>query len=354
MDKTETKLSPLLAMAAFIVVIAGMKAASPMLIPFLLSLFLAAIAAPPMFWLRDRGLPQWLALLTVVTIIVVVGTGLGALISNSVSSFTKDLPGYQEGLRKIFSGVVDLSTHLGVDISTENLGKLMDPGKAMGMAAGVLSGLGSVLTNAFLILLTVIFMLLEASGFGAKLHAAFPDPKGAIGTFQSVTSSINRYVGLKSLVSLGTALLVIIWLMILGVKYPLLWGVIAFFLNFVPNIGSIIAAIPPVLLALVQLGMTSAALVAGGFVAINILIGSVLEPRFMGKSLGISPLIVFLSLVFWGWVLGPVGMLLSVPLTMIAQIALSSSDGTRWIAVLMGPEPQLAPTNTKQDEASEE
>ena len=245
----------------------------------------------------------------------------------------------------------------GIDLSSATFTQLMDPGRAMGMAAGVLSGLGSMLTNAFLILLTVIFMLMEAGSFGKKLKTAFPGPNNTIGTFESVTSSINRYVGLKSLVSLGTAILVMIWLAILGVDYPVLWGVLAFFLNFVPNIGSIIAAVPAVLLALVQpdLGVGSAALVAGGYVAINVLIGSVLEPRLMGRSLGISPLVVFLSLVFWGWLLGLVGMLLSVPLTMIAQIALASSPRTRWLSIMLGPEPTTAltvPVIASEDETT--
>ncbi len=339
MSKSEFRSHTMLTVAAFIVVVAGMKAASPILVPFLLSLFLAIIAAPPMFWLRERGLPNWLALLFVVAIIVVVGIGLGAVVSRSIGDFTRDLPLYQARLAEISTGLVNLVDRLGLDVSTDNLQELLDPGRAMGLAAGVLKGLGSVLTNAFLILLTVTFMLLEAGGFGTKLHTAFPGPRGALSTFEDFSASINRYVGLKSLISLMTAILIVIWLTILGVDYPLLWGLLAFFFNFVPNIGSIIAAVPAVLLAIVQLGLSSAILTAGGYVAVNILLGSVLEPRLLGRTLGISPLIIFLSLVFWGWVLGPVGMLLSVPLTMIAQIIFSSSEQTQWIAIMMGPEP---------------
>ncbi len=339
MNKTDTNINRMLTLAAFIVVIAGMKAAAPILVPLFLSLFLAVIAAPPMFWLRDRGLPDWLALITVVAFIVIIGIGLGAVIGNSIGNFSRDLPLYQARLTEISDALVGIVGRLGFELTAENLQSLLDPGRAMGLAAGVLSGLGSVLTNTFLILLTVIFMLLEAGGFGAKLRAAFPGPAGPMSTFESVSEKINRYVGLKSLISLVTAILVIIWLTILGVDYPLLWGLLAFFFNFVPNIGSIIAAIPAVLLAIVQLGFGSAILTAAGYFAINILIGTVLEPRLLGRSLGISPLIVFLSLVFWGWVLGPVGMLLSVPLTMIAQIVLSSSEKTQWISIMLGPDP---------------
>ena len=109
-------------------------------------------------------------------------------------------------------------------------------------------------------------------------------------------------------------------------------------LNYVPNIGSIFAAIPGVLTALVQFSALKAGYAAAGYIGINLLVGSVIEPRFMGRGLGMSTLVVFLSLVFWGWVLGPVGMLLSVPLTMILRIALEGNEDTRWIAVLLGPE----------------
>ena len=136
--------------------------------------------------------------------------------------------------------------------------------------------------------------------------------------------------------SLGTGAAVWLWLTILGVDYPVLWGLLAFLLNYVPNIGSIIAAVPAVLLALVQLGPGAAAWAAAGYLAVNVLFGSVLEPRFMGRGVGLSALVVFLSLVFWGWVLGPVGMFLSVPLTITAKIALAASDETRWAAVLLG------------------
>ena len=132
-------------------------------------------------------------------------------------------------------------------------------------------------------------------------------------------------------------MLVTLWLWLLGVDHAQLWGVMAFLLNFVPNIGSIIAAVPAVLLALVQLGMGTALFVAAGYLVVNIVIGSVLEPRFMGRGLGLSTLVVFLSLVFWGWVLGPVGMLLSVPLTITVKLALDSSKDTRWLGILLGP-----------------
>jgi len=125
-------------------------------------------------------------------------------------------------------------------------------------------------------------------------------------------------------------------LALMGVDYAILWAVIAFLLNFIPNIGSIIAAVPPMLIALIQLGPMSSMLVAGLYMITNTVFGNVIEPRYMGRSLGLSTLVVFVSLVFWGWIFGPVGMLLSIPLTMVVKIGLENSEKNRWLAVLLG------------------
>ena len=147
--------------------------------------------------------------------------------------------------------------------------------------------------------------------------------------------------------SLGTGIMVTLWMWILNVDYPLLWGALAFMFNYIPNIGSFLAAIPACLLAYVLHGFGLAAVAVAGFVAINTGMGNLLEPRLMGRRLGLSTLVVFISLVFWGWVLGPVGMVLSVPLTMILRIAFESRTETRWLAVLLGPE--VAPAERAEE-----
>lgn len=206
----------------------------------------------------------------------------------------------------------------------------------MRLVARGLTRLSGMLTNAFLILLTVVFMLLEASNLPTKLHTILGDSSPTLSNFDKIVTDVKRYMARKTLVSLATGFCISIWLAVLGVDFPMLWGLLAFLLNFVPNIGSIIAAIPAVLLAFVQLGLSSALFAALGFLVVNVVIGNVIEPRLMGRGLGLSTLVVFLSLVFWGWVLGPVGMLLSVPLTMTVKIALESNEDTRWLAILLG------------------
>jgi len=193
----------------------------------------------------------------------------------------------------------------------------------------------------------VIFLLFEAMAVPHKWAYLGSHAPSAEGIHRFI-ASVNQYLFIKTIVSLGTGIAVTLLLWVIGVDYPILWGLVAFLFNFVPNIGSIIAAIPPLLLALVQLGGESAIYVAIGYIAINMVVGNVIEPRFMGRGVGLSTLIVFLSLVFWGWVLGPVGMLLSVPLTMIVKIALETREDTRWIAVLLGPDIPVTKKRTEE------
>ena len=173
-------------------------------------------------------------------------------------------------------------------------------------------------------------------------------PDASLNRWEGFLNDVKQYMAIKTWVSLATGVLAAAWTAVLGVDYPLLWGLLAFALNYVPNIGSIIAAVPAVLLALVQLGLFEALMTAGGYVAVNLVMGNVVEPRFMGRGLGLSTLVVFLSLLFWGWVLGPVGMLLSVPLTITAKIALDSRKETRWIAILLGPEKAVQPVAAEE------
>jgi predicted PurR-regulated permease PerM len=328
----------LLTIAAFVIVVAGMSAAKVILVPFLLAAFIAIISAPPLFWLQRKGLSTWLALIVVILGVLFIGLLMAGLVGSSVQDFSRDLPVYEAKLKQQTNLVIGWLEKLGVDISGLAVTEIFDPGAAMKLVATLLNGLGSVLANGFLILMTVIFILLEASSFPAKLRTVLGGPQSSLVRFDNFISNVKQYMAIKTLISLATGILVAIWLIVIGVDYPLLWGLLAFALNYIPNIGSIISAVPAVLLAIIQLGLIRAAIVAAGYVVINLLMGNVIEPRFMGRGLGLSTLVVFLSLLFWGWVLGPVGMLLSVPLTITAKMALDSRDDTRWMAVLLGPE----------------
>lgn len=324
--------------AGFVVVVAGMRAAGPILVPFLLSAFIAIICTSPMFWLQRKGVPVALSVLITVAAIIIFSLLIAMVVGTSLDGFSSALPSYQARIQEQTSTLISWLRGRGVDISSQRIFTYFDPGKVMGLAARMFSGLGGMLTNAFLILLTVIFILLEASSLPVKLRTAFGNAQESFANLDKITDGIKYYLALKTLTSLATGVFIAIWLAICGVDFPILWGLLAFLFNYVPNIGSIIAAVPAVLLAFIQLGAGPASLAALGYVVVNVLIGSIIEPRVMGRGVGLSTLVVFLSLVFWGWVLGPVGMLLSVPLTITLKIALESNEDTHWIAVLLGPE----------------
>jgi predicted PurR-regulated permease PerM len=246
----------LVSLAAFVVIVAGMKAAAPLLVPFLLALFLAILIAPVFNWLQRQGLPAGIALLAVIVTLVLVVMLFGALLGNSMDEFLRGFPGYQARLRETVAGLINWLGGKGIVISNETVSQYLDPGKAMKLVSNMLSGMGGLLTNGFLILITVIFLLLEACSFPDKWRAASHNAESALEGFRDATRNINHYMGIKTLTSLATGVAIAGWLFLLGIDYPVLWGTLAFLLNFVPNIGSIIAAVPAVVLALVQGGVT--------------------------------------------------------------------------------------------------
>jgi predicted PurR-regulated permease PerM len=327
-----------------------MRAAESLIVPFLIAVFIAVICMPSLSWMQKRGIPATLAILIVVVGITLIGTAITILVGTSLDDFSRDLPVYQANLQVKVQMFITWFQQTGVKLPEEKILEMINPGAAMKLAAKLLTKLGSVFTNAFLILLSVIFILFEASSLSSKLRTISRKSGTSTSHFDSFIQNINRYMAIKTATSLLTGLCVGVWLAILGVNYPLLWGLLAFLLNYVPNIGSIIAAVPAVLLALVQFGIMKSLLALAGYMVVNVVIGSVIEPRIMGRGLGLSTLVVFLSLVFWGWVLGPVGMLLSVPLTMTAKIALDNNEDTKWIGVLLGSE---ASNESALNEASE-
>jgi len=325
--------------AALVIIVAGMKQAAPLLVPFLLAIFIAVISFPLMSQLQKSGLSRGLSLTLVMLLVVLIGFGLTVLIGSTLTDFSRTLPDYQSRISAEWGQAIQWLNDHGIS-AAENLKGLADPAAAMGLISSILKGFGNVLTFSFLIILTVIFILMEAAGLTPKvlLMSDQEDAQPANNNFSQVfVVKLRNYMSMKTIISMITGLIVAIAMWLIGLDYPVLWGVLAFMLNFVPNIGSIIAAVPAVMLALVQLGVSSALLVTAVYVAVNVLIGSVIEPRYMGKGLGLSTLVVFVSLVFWGWVLGPVGMLLSVPLTITVKLALDSEPETQWLGHLLGP-----------------
>lgn len=326
-------------LAALVIILAGVKVAAPILVPFLLAIFIFVIFRPFASALRRRGVPEWLALTLVILLILLFTFLMATLLTLSVQNFSQKIPYYTDRLTVYQEDILQLAAKYKVPVKDELLANFFDPGKVMKFAAGALKNLSDLLSNGFMILFTVILIFIESRAFSAKLKVIVRDKK-RLENFREIDDKLNRYMMIKTLVSLLTGGLITAALAILGVDFPVLWGLVAFLLNFIPSIGSLIAAIPPILLSLVQLGIPASIVVAIIFISVNVLLGSIIEPRIMGKGLGLSVLVVFLSLIFWGWILGPVGMFLSIPLTIVVKIFLEAQPSTQWIGVLLGGVPR--------------
>jgi predicted PurR-regulated permease PerM len=270
----------------------------------------------------------------------VLGVMAVTILRTSLDHFTAALPTYEASLRAQLDTVWQWLENQGIDAPKEFVTENLDPQFAMRYAGGIARALSGMLGKSLLIFIVVAFMLVEASGLHRKIHSIPGVSEKGIGALERNFQDVRRYVTLKSVMSLLTGVLVMAWLWILEIDNALFMGLLAFFLNFVPTIGSFVAAIPGVILGFILLGPGMAAVTAVGYTVINVGVSNVIEPRFMGQGLGISPLVIVISLIFWGWLLGPIGMLLSVPLTLAVKAGLEIGDATRPIAVLLGPPPK--------------
>lgn len=324
--------------AAIVIIVMGIYQAQSVLVLLLLSVFLAVLGTPPVMWLKHKRIPNAAAVLIVVAGMIAALALAGALVGASLSSFSAALPAYQSRLQEQMLVLKEFLATKGITITDKILLEYFNPSAVMSFTAGLLSGLSSALSSIVLILLTVLFILLEVSTFPSKLRASPGDPERFMPRFTKFMEDIQRYVLIKTMISMTTGILVGIWMTVLGVEFPILWAFLAFLLNYVPNLGVIIAAIPAALFALIQLGPGYAAIVAAGYLAINFVIGTAIEPRIVGRGVGLSTLVVFLSLIFWGNMLGLIGAVLCIPITMTLKFVLENSEETRWMGLWLGPE----------------
>ena len=328
--------SPLVKIAAIIIIFAGVIYAKSLITPFLLALFISIICEQPVSWLEKRKIPRGLALVIVILGMIILFSGFAFLIGGTISSFSGNLSKYESALTSISDSFVKYLNDKGLNIHQDQLFSFIQPAKILEFTATALNTLVNMMGNTFLILLIVLFTLMEFGSFSIKAKAILIGTDESVSYISTILQNIRHYLGIKTLICLLTGVLVFIALLIIGVDYPLLWALIAALMNYIPNIGSIIAALPAVLFALVQLGLGGAFWTLGSFMIVNNVLGNFIEPRIMGKGLGLSTLVVFLSLLFWGFILGPVGMFLSVPFTMTIKIILEHNENTKWLSILLG------------------
>lgn len=326
----------LFGLAATVIIIGGLKAVSSVITPFLLAAFLTIICIPPLTWMQKKGIPGWVSFVLLFSTVGFSFFLLFLAIKGTSESLVLKAPLYQERLTDQLLLLRNLATSYGVPqefipsaIPLPNVSTLT------GLARNLAGTLGQFTAYTFFVLLVFMFLLLEERSIVDKLEAAFPGKKRMRVRTRSFLRSVNRYLAIKTTSSFCTGLIAGIGLWAIGVDFPILWGVLTGLLNFIPTIGSIVAAIPPVLIAFLGLGVPEGLMTLVLYIAVNTAIGSIIEPRFMGQTLGLSPVIVLLSLMLWGWVFGPVGMLLSILLTMIVKLALESSPATRWLGIML-------------------
>lgn len=336
---TDSPSRGIITIAALIIILAGIKLANEIVIPFLLSLFIAIICYPMIQFMTKRKIPLGFAITVLVIIFVLGFYFLAGMINSTIQDFTSSIPQYRTQLSSRIRTLLDLAQqwHIPLTLSQEDIMSKFDPSAIMTLVSKLLMGLSGALSNIFVIFLVVIFMLLESPVAKYKLALVISpddDLSNEKEYIDKILGGIIGYLAVKTFVSLLTGGLVWILLECLGVKYAILWATLTFLLNYVPNIGSILAGIPIILQALILNGFSVGLGTIVGIVVINMIIGNVLEPKLMGKKLGLSTLVVFLSLLFWGWLLGTVGMLLSVPLTMACKVVLESNKATQKYAVL--------------------
>ncbi len=347
-----TEIRGFLAISSVIILIYGLQQAQEIIVPFILAIFLSSIVAYPLEWLISKKIPRILAIMIVIIIAVSILFGITMIFITSLNNFVLNIDNYQNNLTSFYNSsmikltqVVSSNSLISNNIHDLNvmdeISSSISPSTIMGFVSGFIGSVRSLLTDIFLVVLAMLFILLEFSSFKYKvslLNKIKPDTRKFVHRF---TESMRHYLGLKFLVSLATGIVITMFMYLIGLDYPFLWGIIAFLLNFIPTIGSIIASIPAIVLALIQLGYADASLVALSYLGTNLLIGNLLEPRIMGDGLGLSTLVVFVSLIFWGWIFGIAGMLLAVPLTMSVKIALESSPSTEHLGIMLSSSREL-------------
>ena len=324
----------MLILAATVVVLVGIRLSAPILNPIFFAVVLTLLFSPIYSWLKSRGLPSPLALVIMLVVIAAIFIALFFILGVSISTFSERVGFYTSQLN---SQLVDLDALLErLQLSNVDLRDVIKPSALTDVLGTILSGIAGFLSDLFLILVIMLFLLAEGPAMMDRLRAGASGDNPQVERLTTIGHSVVRQFGLRAIVNLVTGAGVTVLLFFLGVDFPLLWGILTFFLSFVPYIGLVLAVTPAVVLALAEFGVSRAVLVIAGVIVINILAENVLSPMMMGRGLNISPTIVFLSFVFWAWLLGGPGAFLALPITLFVAVMFDTFPETRWLASLIG------------------
>jgi len=345
----------LIGVAALGVAVVTMQRYAWLLNEVLLGVIIAVISVPMLYWLRRKGLSGGLALVITLLVLTVLAVAFALFFVGSVNRLVAALPSYVAEAESLKATVESTLAGLGIDTTgMRAVLELMDPARLLSLIADVLASLAESISNLVVVVLVVAFLLAESLGLPAKVQRQLRLGHTQLVPVSEYVQDLRRYVVITTQLGAFTGLAAAILLLILGVDLPLLWGVLTFLLSFVPTVGIFLAMIPPFLLALLEFGLAKALLVVVGFLLIDAVVENVAKPKFLGESLDMAPVVIILSLIFWAAVLGPVGALLAVPLTMaVKQLVLETDDQARWLAELMSAGADDREAAGGQDTASE-
>lgn len=321
--------------AAFVIIVAAIKSASEIVVILLLAIFISSIISSFLKFLASYKIPKLPAYFIVFVVIFLLSFLLLYMINNSLGNFAQNLPIYDEKIKGMTLSILKELQDLGFKINKDEIISMINFTSVFKFTTDFISNIGVIFSKSLLVFIGVAFILSESKIFSKKLNLVLKNDKDKIHRFTIFSNNMQKYFTVKTFTSLLTGFFIYLVLIYYDIDYPLLWATIGFLFNFIPVVGSIIAAIPAILLSLMNLDINSVVWLTVIYVVINISISNVIEPKLMGKELGLSPMVIFFSLIFWGWVLGIVGMFLAVPITMTLKIAFESTESTKWIAIFM-------------------
>lgn len=341
----------LLVLASFVVVVFGMREAAQIITPIIIAFIIAILFLPFHRWLIDHHVPYWLALVLVMLIILLVVTAMVSITVISITQFINRIPDYSESLQRLVNGVLALVDKLPIDVGNFLNSEILNVSQILNVSGNLLAGVLDAFSNWFIVFLLVAFMLADFAFLPQKFEEMFKDNQQIL-ALTDLISSIRRYLSITTSTGLIIGLANVLLLIFMGVDFAVLWGIVGFLMNFIPSVGIIISVIPPVILALLKYNWQTALIAGGGVILINFVIENVVKPRVMEENLNISPLFVMISLVLWSFVLGPIGTILAVPLTLITtKLLLESSEEMRWLAILTTANPR--PRKNKKEDSQE-
>ncbi len=349
MKRVYTKVHPLFYIAAVVILAAAVKMSVKVVNPILLAIFFSIIIYHPIDWLKKKGVNGVLSIIIVIVGLLIIFASLGSAVTRSLVEFSHNLPEYKKQLHEITNSSVSYFNDLGINVSQDAVTGSFSASNTFGYASRLIAGIGNLLSQIVLLFLVAAFILGETNSYPIKLKLVLDDPDVSLGNITVITKNIRYYLGIKTITGLIGGTLVTIVLLIMGVQYALIWGIFVLLMRYIPNIGSVIAAIPIMLFVLIQKGVSGVIYAGIAYAAINFIIGQIIEPKFFSRSMNLSTLAVFLSLVFWGYILGDAGMLLAVPITMALKISLETRESTKWLAVMLGSEKSAKQELENQD-----